>query len=133
MAEHLGLSLEAWNELLDDDEKPNQRTFNYIRELKGQYKIGLLSNANHGVIERKIPTNLLELFDDVVVSAEVGLMKPSPEIFRLAAKRLNVRPEEVVFIDDHAEYLQGAREAGMQAILYQDLGTLKKDLNSMLM
>ncbi len=128
LADHLDLTESQWRQLLDDDEKPNQPTFDYIKQLKNSYKIGLLSNANHGVIERKIPPDLRDIFDDIVVSAEVGLMKPSPHIFKLASERLSVKPSEVIFIDDHAEYLDGARQTGMKTILYKNLETLKKDM-----
>lgn len=98
------------------------------KRTKKDYKIGLLSNANNGVIERKIPAELRELFDVIVVSAEVGLMKPDPAIYELITQRLGVKPKEAIFIDDHPDYILGAQQAGMQALLYGDLDSLKKDL-----
>jgi epoxide hydrolase-like predicted phosphatase len=61
-----------------------------------------------------------ELFDTAVISAEVGLHKPQPEIYRLAAERLVVRPEECVFVDDLRENCAGAEAVGMTAILHRD-------------
>ncbi len=63
---------------------------------------------------------LEELFDTAVISAEVGLHKPQPEIYRLAAERLVVPPEECVFVDDLRENCAGAEAVGMTAILHRD-------------
>jgi epoxide hydrolase-like predicted phosphatase len=63
---------------------------------------------------------LEELFDTAVISAEVGLHKPQPEIYRLAAERLVVGPEECVFVDDLRENCAGAEAVGMTAILHRD-------------
>jgi len=59
------------------------------------------------------------LFDAVVISAEVGLHKPQPEIFLLAAERLGVKPQSCVFVDDLRENCAGAEAVGMTAILHR--------------
>ena len=75
---------------------------------------GLLSNS-WGV--DAYPTELLEEhFDDVVISAEVGIRKPDPAIFRLAAQRLDVALDACVFVDDLDLNVEAARALGMQAI-----------------
>jgi epoxide hydrolase-like predicted phosphatase len=56
------------------------------------------------------------LFDVVVISGEVGLRKPEPEIYRLAAERLGAQPAECVFVDDLAHNVQGAAAAGMVGV-----------------
>jgi putative hydrolase of the HAD superfamily len=61
-----------------------------------------------------------ELFDAVVISGEVGLRKPQPEIYELAATRLGLRPEECVFVDDLAPNIRGAATTGMVGILHRD-------------
>jgi putative hydrolase of the HAD superfamily len=63
---------------------------------------------------------LTELFDTSVISAEVGLHKPKPEIYLLAAERLAVEPRECVFVDDLRENCAGAEAVGMTAILHRD-------------
>jgi putative hydrolase of the HAD superfamily len=62
---------------------------------------------------------LAELFDAVVISAEVGLHKPQPEIYRLAAKRLRVEPERCLFVDDLRENCEGAEAVGMTAVRHR--------------
>jgi len=61
-----------------------------------------------------------ELFNAVVISAEVGLHKPQPEIYLLAAKRLGEPPERCVFVDDLRENCAGAEAVGMTAVLHRD-------------
>jgi len=81
-------------------------------------KTGLISNSwSTSHYDRDL---LEELFDTAVISAEVGLHKPQPEIYRLAAERLVVPPEECVFVDDLRENCAGAEAVGMRAILHRD-------------
>jgi putative hydrolase of the HAD superfamily len=61
-----------------------------------------------------------ELFDTVVISGEVGMRKPEPEIYRLAATRLGVGPDECVFVDDLAPNIRGAVAVGMVGIHHSD-------------
>jgi putative hydrolase of the HAD superfamily len=60
------------------------------------------------------------LFDAVVISAEVGLHKPQPEIYRLAAERLGVATTDCVIVDDLRENCAGAEAVGMTAVLHRD-------------
>ena len=125
----LSIGVDEWKDLAAREEKPNIELIEYIRDkLKPRYKIGFLSNVNHGVIDRKLPKEWQALFDDMVISAEVGMVKPEPEIFKLAANRLGIRPEECVFTDDIQKYLKGAESVGMKAILYEDFNSFKAEL-----
>jgi epoxide hydrolase-like predicted phosphatase len=60
------------------------------------------------------------LFDAVVISAEVGLHKPQPEIYLLAAERLGVAPDDCVFVDDLRENCAGAEAVGMTTVLHRE-------------
>lgn len=78
---------------------------------------GLLSNS-WGTSD--YPMDLIHrTFDDVVISGEVGLRKPDPAIFLLAAERLDVAPDACVFVDDHPLNLKAAAALGMQTILHR--------------
>ncbi len=78
---------------------------------------GLISNSwGLGIYERA-PT---DLFDVTVISGEVGLHKPQPEIYLLACERLAVAPTETVFVDDLRENCAGAEAVGMTAVLHRD-------------
>ena len=80
-------------------------------------RTGLVSNSmGSGRYDRD---SFPELFDAVVISGEVGIHKPQPEIYILAAQRLEVPPEECVFVDDLRENCEGAESVGMTAVLHR--------------
>lgn len=84
------------------------------------YRLGILSNTNHGhwaYCTRSYPV-IAEAFEQTVLSYEVHAMKPEPEIFRIAAKRAGVAPAAILFVDDLAENVAGARRAGFDAVQY---------------
>lgn len=132
MAEKIGTSVELWRKAVDEAEQPNKPIFEYIKELRKTYKTAILSNVSNGTLERKIPQELLDLFDVVVASAEVGMMKPDPEIYRYTAEQLSVSPQECVFTDDIQDYCDGAKAVGMTTILYTDFEEVKQRLETIL-
>jgi putative hydrolase of the HAD superfamily len=80
-------------------------------------RTGLISNSwGRGRYDRD---SFGELFDGVVISGEVGLHKPQPEIFELGAKRIDVEPAQCVFVDDLRENCEGAEAVGMTAVLHR--------------
>lgn len=81
-------------------------------ELRGQVTISLLSNAAPSL--RQVIAPVLPIFDDVVISAEVGCRKPDPEIFQLALGRLGASPEEVLFVDDFRHNIAAAAALGIR-------------------
>ena len=81
-------------------------------------RTGLISNSWGTSIYD--PDVLEGMFDEIVISGDVGLHKPQPEIYKLAADRLGVAPEECVFVDDLRENVRGAKEVGMTAVLHRD-------------
>ena len=60
-----------------------------------------------------------DAFDTIVISSEVGVMKPDLKIYRLALGQLKVEPAEAVFVDDMPPNVEAARLLGMQAIRFQ--------------
>jgi epoxide hydrolase-like predicted phosphatase len=83
----------------------------------GGVKTGLVSNSwSTSHYDRDL---LAELFDAVVISAEVGMHKPQPEIYLLAAERLGEPPERCVFVDDLRENCAAAEAVGMTAVLHR--------------
>ena len=68
-----------------------------------------------------------ELFDENICSCEVGVSKPSEEIFRIAIETCGVRPDEVVFVDDTPENVEGAKNFGMDSILFESADQLRKE------
>lgn len=115
-------------------EVPNRELLEYIATLKTTYKIGLLSNINSrerlGI--RFEPGELDAHFDTITASGDEGFVKPEPEIYEITATRLGVLPSECVMIDDIAEFCEGARRVGMQAIQFQTTQQCITDLNALI-
>ncbi len=111
----------------------NQALLRYIRGVHGTYKIGLLSNiSTNWIRDSFLSPDETALFDAFILSYEVGMTKPDPNVYILAAERLSVRPEECIFIDDGEGNCQGARNVGMQSVLYENLQQTIADLNKIL-
>lgn len=107
----------------------DQALLDYSQQLRKKYKIGLLSNASPGSMERHFTdAERPKYFDAVIVSCEVDLIKPWSEIFLLTAERLGVAPQEAIFVDDSSINCDGARKVGMQAIWYRGLDKLQEEL-----
>ena len=72
-----------------------------------------------------------ERFDDVVLSGDVGVRKPSRRIYTLAAERLGVDPADCVFVDDLAHNVSGAERVGMSGIHHTDTGATVRQLETL--
>jgi putative hydrolase of the HAD superfamily len=110
----------------------NPPVLDLLKKLKTNNKLILLSNTDverFGFIKKKFPE--IFLFDDYVLSYEVGYMKPHPEIYIEALKKARVRAEECVFLDDLLENIEGAQRLGMNAILYEPQTDLEHRLKQM--
>lgn len=101
-------------------------------ELKAKgYRLFLLSNASYRQHEYwpEIPGS--EYFEDTLISADVKLVKPQPEIYLMALHKFNAKPEESVFIDDATNNVEGAIYCGMEGIVFHgDTDELRKKLNA---
>jgi len=99
--------------------------------LHRRYRLLLLSNTNAihwAMIREKYP--LLCHFDDYVLSYEVGALKPSARIYEEAIARAGCAPGECFFTDDIPRYVEGAREAGMQAVVFESAEQLERELRA---
>lgn len=100
---------------------PNKMLFEYIRdELKPKYKIGMLSNAANNWLDDMFEPWQVELFDEVVLSYELGAVKPDPRMYQAIVDRLGVAFEQSLFIDDSERYIVAAQDLGMKAIWHTD-------------
>ena len=105
----------------------------YIRGWRPAYKTGLISNGMNGtraMIEG--PWAMGALFDAIVLSGEVGVMKPDPRIYQLALARLEAQPEQAVFIDDFQHNIDGARAVGMHGIRFCSPEQVMAELEALL-
>ena len=97
----------------------NTELLEYIKtQVAPHYRTGLLSNAPDYWLDKILTPAQVAMFDDITLSYAVGMTKPSPEIYTLAAERLGVRPEECLFVDDQPRNCDGAAQVGMHPLLY---------------
>ncbi len=90
----------------------------HLRDLRKTHKVALISNAWTGLRPYILRQKFDDAFDEMIISAEVGLMKPDPLIFQLALDKFGVAPAEAIFIDDFAPNVEAAREMGIHAIQF---------------
>ena len=107
----------------------DQRIVALIKDLKNRYLVALCSNASSPFINEILrQNNLLSLFDTIVISSEVQIAKPNIKIFEIVLKRLNLSPDECVFIDDNSEHTAAAGSLGIKSFLYLNFEELNKEL-----
>jgi putative hydrolase of the HAD superfamily len=126
------IPVEALADRFTDIFTPLESTHKLIRALKEKYRLGLLSNTNEWHYLRyirKVP--VFPLFDSVTLSFEVGALKPEPEIYLDALRKLSLPPEECVFIDDIGKYAEGAAEVGMRGVRYTGHAELVRELSGL--
>jgi HAD superfamily hydrolase (TIGR01509 family) len=100
-----------------------------IKALQGRYRLALLSNSPSALIRELLQQHdLTRYFDEIIVSSEVGLIKPSREIFELTLRRLNLPAAETIFIDDNPLHVEGARKVGIHGLRFTSAAQLKRDL-----
>jgi HAD superfamily hydrolase (TIGR01549 family) len=124
VGEVLGIQPEDMPDFLEQywsADNVNWELLDYIRNLHPRFKVGLLSNAWDDLRETMHTRwNIDGLFDEMIISAEVGFVKPDPRVFQLALDRLGVQPSEAIFIDDILVNVEAARQLGMPAIQFVD-------------
>ena len=105
----------------------------YVRALKLNYRTALLSNALANL--RKLLEEewfIDDAFDQIVISAEVSLVKPDPAIYQLTLDKLEVNADEAVFIDDYDRNVFAAQALGIQAIHFKTSQQTRNDLDALL-
>lgn len=100
-----------------------------IQEMKPRYKIGLLTNTSDEFIEPfLVKHHLRKLFDDIVISAKIGLLKPDVRIYQYFAQQAGLLPQQILFIDNSPENIVAAESIGMMAIQYVGYESLQSEL-----
>jgi putative hydrolase of the HAD superfamily len=99
----------------------DQTLVDWFASVRGRgLKAGILSNSGPGAREAERHWGFEEMTDDLVYSHEVGLAKPDPAVYALAAARLGVEGSEIAFLDDVGANVAAARAAGWHAVLHEE-------------
>jgi len=106
---------QGWNDIMVAPIKP---TVKLLKHLSTQIPLYALSNSNplHKAYWENTYADELGYFNQIFVSSDIGCRKPDPGAYLLVAEKLNVDPQNIVFFDDLATNVEGARNLGMQAV-----------------
>lgn len=117
-----------WYEAFRSACVPRPQVFSLASSLheKG-YKTALLSNTEQPAVEffHKLK---YDMFDVLVFSCEQGVAKPERRIYEITLRKLDSEAPQCVFIDDRQDYVEGAREAGLNTILFKSLDQVRHEL-----
>ncbi|MGE5123108.1 MAG: HAD family hydrolase [Acidobacteriaceae bacterium] len=136
LARQLNYSEQQMKTLVDEffaHDELDLKLLDYIRRLHQDYKTALLSNAWDDT--RQVMTSrwhFEQTFDEIIISSEVGILKPDPRIFRLTLDCLGVEPHQAIFVDDMQRNVDGAIAVGLQAIRFQNLQQMVRELEQIL-
>ena len=104
----------------------------FLRSLRGKYKTGLISNAWGDLREYLLREKIEDAFDHMIISAEVGAVKPEAKIYQTALEQVGVKPKEMVFVDDFAVNIEGCEKVGIKGILFKDPDMTIRQLKALL-
>jgi HAD superfamily hydrolase (TIGR01509 family) len=101
-----------------------------LERLARNYRLVLVSNTNalHFAMIRETYGNLLRHFHSLVLSYEVGAMKPAPQIFQTAVERAGCRAEECFYTDDIAAYVEAAERMGIDGVVFESRAQLEGEM-----
>lgn len=107
-------------------QRRNEEGLAYARQLQQRagVTVGAISNTNEIHAQwmfEHVPE--LQAFDAVILSHQVGLLKPDPAIYHLALDRLQVRPSQAFFVDDQPQNVAAARKTGMAGVVHRNWAT----------
>ena len=129
---NINVSFEAFSELWSSIFLPDTLIDEeLVQGLARSYRTVLLSNTNalhFEMIRENYP--ILRHFHSFILSYRVGAMKPEPAIYRSAVEAAGCLPEECFFTDDIPEYVEGARQFGIDAVQFRDAAQLRAELRS---
>lgn len=119
--------------IIDQKHTRNQELIDYVKQIKQFYKTALLSNVGSGVMETIFsPSEMSALFDVVVLSHQVGLVKPDQHIYEITVQKLSLPASACILVDDREEFCAGARVIGIEAIEHHDNQQTLRQLDQLL-
>lgn len=113
-----------------DEYELNTELLDFYTSLKKHINVYMFTNA---LIHEQpeFDDQLQPVFDEIFSAIKMGLSKKDPASYRSLANRLNLKPEEVLFIDDSVVNIEAAKTAGMNVITFTDTESVKKEFHSL--
>lgn len=126
----LSFSLHEFMEAISNIFTPNKALWPTVEQLKKEgIRLILISNtceSHYNHVYSHYP--ILRLFDEKILSFELGFLKPDPRIFRKALTYREGAPEQCFYTDDIPAFVEGARKEGIDSEVYTDVPTLRSHL-----
>lgn len=120
-----------WYEAFRSAYVPKQEMFHLASSLRDKgYKTAILSNTELPAV-RFFHEQGYNMFDLLVFSCVEKVMKPERRIYEITLERLGLKAEQAVFIDDRQDFIAGAKQAGLNAILFEGIDQLKRELTEL--
>jgi putative hydrolase of the HAD superfamily len=130
---HNAADIEALRQDYFSGDRLNYRLVNFIRELREDgFPVALLSNESPELEERLRQLEIHDLFDPVLISAQIGVMKPDITAYRVALQALQTAPHEAIFVDDSLTNVRAAQTMGIHAILFRGGLDLRQEVAKIL-
>ena len=107
----------------------NSELINLIKTLKPKYKIYVQSNSPRGTVRSIILDHKLsDYFDGIIISSEIGMIKPQRGFYQYILNYCHASKPEVLFVDDNPFYIAGAQKFGIKSIHFKSNKQLVEDL-----
>lgn len=129
-AELAGISVEQATREIENNVS-NTSLLEFIMSELGEYKIGMLSNVSGDRLKNFMTDEQIARFDAICLSSEIGVAKPDPRAYEIAAERMGVLPEECIFTDDRIDLCTAASWVGMKPLLFTTTEKFIQDLRDL--
>lgn len=123
-----GLSKDRFYQIWSDIFWENPGIAEVIKEVKDKYeKVFIISNVNKVHFEfiwRKFP--VVREADEIILSYKVGALKPDPKIYKVAIEKAGSRVDQILYIDDRPDLVQGGMKVGLKAIWFRNIDQIRE-------
>ena len=134
VARRLGAD-DEWKPIADAffaGDRIDRSLLDFIQSVRPGLKTGIISIAWDGLRAYMQEKGFLAPFDEIIVSAEVGIVKPDPRIYHFALQKLGVQPGEAIFVDDMPENIAAANALGMKGVHFRSVEQTLADIKQLL-
>lgn len=115
----------------DDYYEFNDELLSYFQKIKKLYSLNIFTSGSIQKDSSAIKARISPLFDTIFSSIDIGFAKTDPRGYFYLAKKLSLKSEEILFIDDQRVNIEAAKTAGLKTLLYESNETLFSDLQDL--
>ncbi|MCX6080853.1 MAG: HAD family phosphatase [Chloroflexi bacterium] len=110
----------------------DQDIVNLLRSLRNTHKTGLISNAWNGLRAWIIDQKFADVFETMIISAELGIAKPDARIYQFALEQLDVEAGQAIFVDDVEKNIAASKSLGMHGVLFRTSQQARAEIDQLL-